>query len=524
MTLEESINLCLENFSEFGLGDITVDDLEKDILKNNKTEIASEIKRRIGKGSIYEMDFRPIKYILTPKTRYIFDYRKASIIDPMSLIMYTSLVFQMAETIESKRIPISEQRVFSYRWEPNSPSVFNRSIGYDLWREKCKEQIQLDSCRYIVKCDIASFYDRINLHRLESTLSSIGVEKALFSKINDILTFWSKKDSYGIPVGGVASRILAEAVLIDIDEYLVDEGINFIRYVDDFRIFCPTLVDAHVGITKIMQRLFRDGLMLNAGKTDLSVAIKDKEKEKEKDETEGDDGKEASEVLKTITRLAGGYSRIVKTFIMPASDKYEPFLKIDIEKEIDTIRKAEIVDFSTIQKIVISSIVQKKYNYLSELTANINQYVYAIDYFIDMLIKNKDYIPKKNRIEIKDSFILFIKNNSIAGFDWYEAKIAKILGFDEYFDKKTLLSIVKRTNKESTAYPSCIALESLAKHITRTDFRTLREWFDRCDDWEKRRIINLCVALPEEEKKAWIKAVKSTVSHDYFSKLLIEKC
>lgn len=71
-------------------------------------------------------------------------------------------------------------------------------------------------------------------------------------------------------------------------------------------------------------------------------------------------------------------------------------------------------------------------------------------------------------------------------------------------------------------YPSTIALAGLFGHLTRTEFKTIREWFDRCDDWEKRRIIHLSNALPEEERKAWAKAIKPSLGNDILAKCYIE--
>ena len=44
-------------------------------------------------------------------------------------------------------------------------------------------------------------------------------------------------NSYGIPVGPYASRVLGEAVLIDVDAYLKSQGIDYVRWVDDYNIF-----------------------------------------------------------------------------------------------------------------------------------------------------------------------------------------------------------------------------------------------------------------------------------------------
>jgi hypothetical protein len=58
-------------------------------------------------------------------------------------------------------------------------------------------------------------------------------------------------ETYGIPIGPAASRPLAEAVLIQIDDALLGSGIDFIRYIDDFVIFGATRETVEWGIRKL---------------------------------------------------------------------------------------------------------------------------------------------------------------------------------------------------------------------------------------------------------------------------------
>jgi len=48
------------------------------------------------------------------------------------------------------------------------------------------------------------------------------------------------KISYGVPVGPLASRLLGEATLIDVDAALALQGFDFVRWVDDFTFFCKS--------------------------------------------------------------------------------------------------------------------------------------------------------------------------------------------------------------------------------------------------------------------------------------------
>ncbi|MCT8335092.1 RNA-directed DNA polymerase [Leptospira sp. 85282-16] len=304
MDNKKAVETSIEHLIAFGLSDISTEKLEIELIKTHKAQFIDDISKKIAFENIYDMEFKPIQYLLTPKNRFIFDYRKAALIHPACLAKYTSLVILCAEEIENHRIDITENKVFSYRVKIDGTQIFNKEINYSLWKDDTKKKIQSKKYEYLVECDISAFYDRINIHRLESTLLSIGIAKPLVKKINELLLFWSKKDSYGIPVGNSASRILAEAALIDIDQYLVSEGVNFTRYVDDFRLFCPDLITAQKWMNLLTTRLFRDGLMLNTGKTKLKK-IEDNETLEAKEPSLAESEK-PEEVLKVITKLSGG--------------------------------------------------------------------------------------------------------------------------------------------------------------------------------------------------------------------------
>ncbi|VWC18430.1 RNA-directed DNA polymerase (Reverse transcriptase) [Burkholderia aenigmatica] len=511
MNLDDACNLSIEHISAHGPSDITLETLETKLINSHKSDIVSEVRAKIRKGNVYDMGFKPIQHILTPKNRYVFDYRKAAIIDPLCLAKYTAIVLQAAEQIERSRIPTSEKIVYSARFSPKEGALFDKNIGYGDWRERVKELATEDACTYVVQCDIASFYDRINIHRVESTLLDIGVDQQLVTAINSLLLLWSKKDSYGIPIGNSASRIIAEAALIDVDRYLIDEGVKFVRYVDDFRIFAPNLITAQRWMNLLTTRLFRDGLMLNTGKTKLYLS----EKGEESTSQQTEESPEA--IIKKVTKLTGGYNRIARTFIMPTSEKYEVFKKIDIHSEINTLKANGIPEFSGIQKLIIACLVQQNFDLLEYVAILCGDYLYSLDYFVDMLLKNSEIIPQTNKEAITNYYAQLVLSSGFGSLEWHQATLAKLLSSDGYFRKPALIHIVRVPNKDSVTYPSMIALEGLKGRLTREEFRTIREWFDRCDEWEKRRIINAASALPEDERRAWGRAIKPMLQADFLA-------
>ncbi len=64
----------------------------------------------------------------------------------------------------------------------------------------------------MVECDFSNFYDRLNIHRVESILlSSDSIDKDIVHLINQVLLFLGKSGFIRITSRINASRILAEA-------------------------------------------------------------------------------------------------------------------------------------------------------------------------------------------------------------------------------------------------------------------------------------------------------------------------
>jgi hypothetical protein len=73
-----------------------------------------------------------------------------------------------------------------------------------------------------------------------------------------------------IPVGPHASIILAEACMNDVDQHLGGQGYQYVRYVDDFRIFCRSEREAVRAIHDLCDSLFTaHRLALHPGKTQV---------------------------------------------------------------------------------------------------------------------------------------------------------------------------------------------------------------------------------------------------------------
>lgn len=85
-----------------------------------------------------------------------------------------------------------------------------------------------------------------------------------------ILQDLSGNVSYGLPVGGNAARILAEAVLVNLDQMLNTSSIKFCRYVDDYILFANSKDEAYKILNYCANFLLNnEGLSLSKNKTHI---------------------------------------------------------------------------------------------------------------------------------------------------------------------------------------------------------------------------------------------------------------
>ena len=245
--IEAAVRLALENVLSEGVDDILARPLELGILATQtaRDKVVNDLVSRIIAGNSASLAPRRLLDVWVPK-RLLFDQRRVAWMDPVDAVVFLALVLLAHERIESARIPTTESRVFSYRRAVNGPTLWApHSEAQQEFIAHVRARRSEPSTAIIVKCDVANYYERINLHRLEMSLRHIGVGGQLCTMLNELLTAWAGQNSFGLPVGGNASRVLAEVAMHDIDTALLAHGVDYSRYVDDFRLFAPNIMTAH---------------------------------------------------------------------------------------------------------------------------------------------------------------------------------------------------------------------------------------------------------------------------------------
>jgi hypothetical protein len=174
-------------------------------------------------------------------------YRIVHQLEPLDSLIYTALVYLVAEQVEASRMMPSI--ACSYRIEVDENSYFSKGSGFPAYRESC-ERLG-DVYEYVLSTDISDFYNQIYLHRVGNVVDSVGAPVSVGKEIENFLSRLNNKASQGIPVGPAASIVLAEAILLDVDQFISNHHVEHVRYVDDIRIFS----DSEEQLSEILENL-----------------------------------------------------------------------------------------------------------------------------------------------------------------------------------------------------------------------------------------------------------------------------
>ncbi len=168
------------------------------------------------------------------------------------------------------------QQLFDYSYQleddPSQPrwlkSYFKSYRGY---LDDSLKKLDNPEVKFVVFTDITAYYENIEHAVLFSDLNRFNGDEKTIANLRACLRMWSHVyiSGRGVPQGFSASDILAKLYLNPVDLALHSYGIQHLRWVDDFRIFCSSESEARLAIVKLTQLLRKRGLNLQSGKTEI---------------------------------------------------------------------------------------------------------------------------------------------------------------------------------------------------------------------------------------------------------------
>jgi RNA-directed DNA polymerase len=151
-------------------------------------------------------------------------------------------------TVLDRFIQQAISHVVEQVWEP----LFSEfSYGFRPGKTAHEAVIQgkrymLEGYTHIIDMDLCKFFDRVNHDRLMSRLATRIKDKRVLKLIRKYLRSGVMLEGLailteeGTPQGGPLSPLLSNIVLDELDKELEKRGHKFVRYADDFMIYCKS--------------------------------------------------------------------------------------------------------------------------------------------------------------------------------------------------------------------------------------------------------------------------------------------
>ena len=223
------------------------------------TKNLEHLRNRI-KDSLYSPQ-KPLKFFI-PKPSGL--HRPITLLYLEDQIVLQAIANLYEKKLKKRRLKLQRKQVFGNLLKIDDKSIFlfeDWNVSYNLFNEKKQEIFQKRKKKWIVKFDLASFYDIIPHDLLLKSLCPRKENEFTNLFLKSMKNWTSNKENsqknQGIPQGPIASDFLAECFLLEIDELLKKNNITHIRYCDDFYLFSKSESEARKSL-KILEFACRE--------------------------------------------------------------------------------------------------------------------------------------------------------------------------------------------------------------------------------------------------------------------------
>ncbi len=134
---------------------------------------------------------------------------------------------------------------------------FRPKRGVHDARKQCQQNVN-DGYAYVVDMDLEKFFDTVCQSKLIEVISRTIKDGKVISLIYKYLNagvisrgVFGKTET-GMPQGGPLSPLLSNVILNDLDKELARRGHRFVRYADDWMIFCKSRKNAERTLQNII--------------------------------------------------------------------------------------------------------------------------------------------------------------------------------------------------------------------------------------------------------------------------------
>lgn len=497
----DSLEWAIAHATKFGDTDVFPVPFEYEAIDFDKVNIVSFLSG----SDLHNWATRPHRTLLSPKAKYGF--RVITQLDPLDFILFAAAIYEVANDFENIRVPITEDRVFSYRVSLNNQGqLFDPDIGYREFIAECTQKVHDHDGNYVATADISDFYPRIYHHRLENALQNATTKSAHVKGIMRLLSGWNGTETFGIPVGGAPSRILAEVTLSDIDEALLSAGIDFIRFNDDYRIFADSYSEAYRHIAVLAETLYRNhGLSLQPQKTGILDIGKFSEKYLSTPlDRELDSLHSIFEALVATLGLGSSYD-VIEYDDLPAEQKSQVDsmnLHFLFDEEIGKEEpEAPIIKFilRRLGQLGDDAIVEPIFNNLEKLHPVLPDIVH---YF-----ENLRHLTPANRSALGTRIIGLIEGSILSELTYHRMWLLDLFTHSQEWDNEGRFFNLYATEPDPACRRSLILAMGRAhrRHWFQSQWRSL---FDH-PSWPRRALLAAASCMPTDARSHWYRSVEA---------------
>jgi len=434
-------------------------------------------------------------------------FRVVHQLDPINTLIYTALAYLVANAVERARFPVKDYVACSYRLDIDidTGTFFANGAGYDGFINKCHELSEI--LPYVLITDITDFYNQIYIHRLQNAIELADSALLDFSKdIERFLLDLNGTVSQGVPVGPAASIIMAEAVLVDVDNFINESGFSHTRYVDDFRIFGKSRQDLLRFLAKLTEYLYHNHRLTLAGEKTKIIKSNDFVNEYLESPEEREKNS-IHDALSTIKSFRDAYATIEADI---DEKEIRPFILSKLFDEIIAVGK---LDLGLARHILRRC---RKYRIRAIAPALLRNFHYFLPVISDVIL----YLAKiTNKSFIEHNLPLLLEvlgKDYVTKFpfvrEWVGYYIANNKNLLEYEEIREFLK-----NNSSTRNKAIAAYNLKSAHWVRAQKGTL---FD-LPVWDRRAVIRSSLVLSKKEMDSWLASVEKSSTN--FTELMTIK-
>lgn len=464
------------------------------------SELEQEAIEFLSDLDLEQIKPNPSRKFLIPKG--YLTYRSATQLDPLDGIFLTAIIYQYGNLLENKRLPRSDNRVFSSRFFPdNNGNLYDLNHSWESFWKECSKLAKKYS--YIVKLDISDFYNQIYHHTLENQLIDCELPDQIIKWIINLLKSITANVSRGIPVGPHSIHLLAETSINPVDNSLISRKIEFCRYVDDFILFCNSKKEAEILVFTLAEILDKQQrLYLQSQKTKVFTS---KEFESHCHEMIFDRPINDLEkgIVDIIKKYSGGnpyrpvyLNEISKTDLKKFKEDsiniiFDDYLK---QKDIDYVRLRWFI--RRLSQVGHPSGVKYCLEHFMELTPAIGE---ICQYFIS--VRNTSNIQW---LDVGKSLLELLKDDLIKSNEYSQISIYSL--FNRNIQLNHLHALLDSYKNASQLLQREIIIAAYQNRASDW-IRELKESYNGMDPWTRRALLIASSILPKDERKHFLKSV-----------------